>query len=214
MNRIAQERGENREWREPTLSFFFSCFQLEKMVRVFQIGFNKCGTSSIHATILAAGHRSLHFKKGEIARTFCLRKMNKKRLIPKKWNNVVLFSDMEDHFEGHYAYMLFKILDKQYPGSKFILNTRNRERWIESRIKHRGYLEVDKKRRKMSTVSIIALWKQQWDFHHSDVLSYFKNRPQDLLVLDIETCDGRELARFLPRLKLGSLLHKNKTREK
>lgn len=187
----------------------------KQIVRVFQIGFNKCGTTSIHATFEKAGHRSLHWKKGEIAKTFYNRKRNNKHLIPKRWNNVVLFSDMEDHEKGLYAYMLFKILDRQYPGSKFILNTRNREKWIESRKSHRkkrsNYLNIDKKRRAKSTESIITLWKQQWDAHHSDVLSYFKSRPQDLLVLDIENSDGTELDRFLPWLKLGKILHKNKT---
>ena len=106
-------------------------------MRVFQIGFNKCGTVSIKRAFTNAGVEAVHWNGGSLARSMFARHRAGKRLLPPGLRHVVAFTDMEHVSEGLFAYKLFKVLDKQYPNSKFILNTRDMDRWIESRKKHR-----------------------------------------------------------------------------
>ena len=80
---------------------------------------------------------------------------------------------------------LFKELDKQYPNSKFILNTRYKNDWIRSRIKHGDYLFQISRRLRIHYNYVIKLWKDEWDTHHINVKKYFKHRPNDLLIYHI-----------------------------
>ena len=39
------------------------------MIRVFRIGFNKCGTKAIHNRLLDLGLKSVHYDQGRLAMT-------------------------------------------------------------------------------------------------------------------------------------------------
>jgi hypothetical protein len=124
---------------------------------------------------------------------------NKKLL--SNYEDTVFFSDMESDIvidgkpnwiHAHVDY--YKLLDEQYPNSKFILNTRNTEDWIKSRCnflmspngRKNEYIEYTKLVHNTDTETVIDLWRNQWKTHHIDVLEYFKDRPKDLLVYDID----------------------------
>lgn len=84
--------------------------------KVFCIGFNKTGTSSIHQLFLELGLRSYHgyyshFPVGD-----------------PLFKQFQCFSDGDEH--------PFELLDRSYPGSRFIVTTRRLDDWLVSRIRH------------------------------------------------------------------------------
>ncbi len=107
--------------------------------------------------------------------------------------------------ERHYAFsdlpfpLLYKELDAAYPGSKFVLTIRPEDAWLKSVRDHWD--------------PAINPWRSQWDDapfthklhhilygqktfnaevflsryrrHNAEVLEYFRDRPKDLLVVDV-----------------------------
>jgi hypothetical protein len=183
--------------------------------KIFQIGFNKCGTVSIHKFFIKNGLKSVHWDKGNLANTI---KENHENNLPilKGYEDFDCFSDMENVKMGLYIPILyFKELDKQYPNSKFILNVRPIDNWIKSRLNHGKYLEISKETLNLSEEEIIELWKKQWNTHINEVKEYFKERPNDLCIFDIET-EGDKFIKYignLIELKIFEFPHRNKTRK-
>lgn len=156
--------------------------------KIFCIGMNKTGTISLHESLEHLGYRSLHWGGPEIAI----------RIMMCADAGKPLLADVEDHDAYSDIWVLserFDVLDQQYPGSRFILTTRPREDWVESRRKHvlrnqdraaRGdyngnFLEIDP-----------DAWRAEWDHHHERVAAYFAGR-NDLLMMNITEGDGWEL---------------------
>ena len=132
-----------------------------------------------------------------------------------------VFTDMEylDGF-GTYleAYKLFPQLAAQYPSAVFILNTRNREAWIRSRLTHGK--ELSYARRAMvhynvtSIHELMNLWRAEWEQHHRHVTEFFGDKPSRLIVCRIETDLPRILDKALPECKLNSMHYRVKGRKK
>ena len=145
-------------------------------MKIFQIGFNKCGTSSLYHFFKGNGIASVHLDGFD--------------------------DDSDDYFPCVHAYInYFTELDKQYPNSKFILNRRNLIKWIKSRQSHvfgsgRTYLGSYMHHMKMTEEEVLTLWENQWNAHISNVLEYFKDRPNDLLVFNIEEDDATKIKDF------------------
>ncbi len=99
------------------------------------------------------------------------------------------------------GFLLYQELDRQYPGSKFILNIRRKEDWLLSRCNHKTKYNSDllqrvAKQYGMSTAKTYALWSEHWDSHIKGVLEYFKDRPNDLLIFDIDNDSPQKIADF------------------
>ena len=132
-----------------------------------------------------------------------------------------VFTDMEylNDF-GTYleAYKLFPHLAAQYPDAVFILNTRNREAWIRSRLTHGKNLSYA--RRAMVHYDITSineltnLWRAEWEQHHRDVTEFFGDNKFRLIVCRIETDLPRILDKALPECKLNSGYYRVKGRKK
>jgi hypothetical protein len=93
----------------------------------------------------------------------------------------------------------FRELDAQYPGSRFILTTRDLEGWLASREKH----VLGNEQRTAYPGSWLTIDRDAWvadrERHHAEVLDYFAGR-SDLLVFDVARGDGWDkLAGFLGR---------------
>ena len=170
-----------------------------KFNKIFQIGFNKCGTTSLHHFFINNGLKSIHWDETRLA----------KKIIENSNNNLPLldgyeqydcFTDMESLGDHFYIYLThFKELDIQYPKSKFILNVRDKDKWIKSRLNHKDYLKYFEINTGLNTEGVINLWKNQWDEHIINVLDYFKNRPDDLLYFDIEK-ESHKLIDFMSEI--------------
>lgn len=89
-------------------------------MKVFCLGFNKTGTSSLHQFFLAAGLRSVHDDRWP-AWTW----------IPEGKQILQRFDAYSD---GEHCN--FKMLKQWFPDSAFVLNTRPHRDWLRSRVKH------------------------------------------------------------------------------
>ena len=176
------------------------------MIKIFQIGFNKCGTVSLHKFFESNKLKSIHWDKGRLAKTIQNNYISGFPLL-RGYENIDCFTDMESQEDNIFIYLtLFKELDKQYPNSKFILNLRQRDKWIESRINHRDYLLVYQRITGLDREGVINLWINDWESHIKSVNEYFKGRIDDLLIFDIES-ESEKLIEFMS--KITTVTNKN-----
>lgn len=94
-------------------------------------------------------------------------------------------------------------LDKHFPGSKFVLQVRDLESFVYSRL---GHIERHKKRRGYrvgtdwdTTEHAVKSWILKRNRHHLFVLEYFAHRPDDLLVVNFirDPSAGTQVANYL-----------------
>ena len=173
--------------------------------RVFGIGMHKTATSSLHAAFQILGLDSAHWKSAHWAKAI--------------WSEMIA-SGRSQTLERHYALsdlpitILYKQLDKAYPGSKFILTTRNEWKWLRS---VRNHWSPDRNQFRLSwntdpfTHKIHkevygqkgfdeTIFLNRFRQHNAEVMEYFKGRPNDLLVMDMDEGAGwPELCRFLQK---------------
>jgi hypothetical protein len=198
--------------------------------RIFQIGFNRCGTTTLIRFFQANNLKCLHWGRGSIAAgieaarlegkpllsyvdgyfsygdmEFVEVESESKKLLKKKPFRRLYKNLPKDNLTPIYAFENFRELDKQYPGSKFILNTRNVEDWINSRIRflERGYFYCKHGDRFHSSQEALnQCWREHWDEHTSNVREYFSNRPEDLLEFDLDKDGPEKIADFFCDLNL------------
>lgn len=165
--------------------------------RIFQIGFNKCGTTSLHRFFLANGLASVHWENGEIALRFFAR-MARGEDPFADYPQAVAFTDMIK-VRGSLLepYKHVDYIHRWYPDAYFILNTRNASDWIESRVKHGLVPHYCEALGLPDEASVRAYWLREWYHHHAAVLEYFAAMPERLLVFDIDRDAPAKLARFL-----------------
>lgn len=156
--------------------------------RVFGIGLNKTGTISLHQALTRLGYRSLHWGGPEV------RRVVERALAEGR----PLVDDLPDHDAFSDIWCLsenFALLDRQYPGSRFVLTTRPIDAWVASRVQH---VERNRVRRAEGTYAGTFLdidpdvWRAEFRAHHERVARYFSGR-SDLLVMDITRGDGYEV---------------------
>ena len=58
-------------------------------------------------------------------------------------------------------------------------------------------IELLKQKYQISGDKLVLKWKNEWINHHQNVQNYFKRRPNDLLVFNIEKDNIRKLVEFL-----------------
>lgn len=189
------------------------------MTKVFQIGFNKCGTSSLYRLFFKNRLKSCHWDLGKIALDFKANITIGKLAFEGTYSDYIFFSDMIhiDRSNLIEVYKYFDILDSHYPGSKFILNTRDIDKWISSRLHHGSgsFFRRFQKYYDLSDNEIIDLWEAEWFLHTHRVLAHFKDRAQDLLVFDIEKDSPEKISVFLQgiyNLHPEFYEHRNKTK--
>jgi hypothetical protein len=167
--------------------------------KVFCIGFNKTGTTSLHSLFGRLGYRSYHGVKW------------------RKTKNNSLYHKYDCFCDG--IPDDFTALDQMFPGSRFILQVRELDRWLVSRLEH-----IRREKRKVrikghsgwldgSDENIID-WVHQWNEHHLRVLKYFRNREDDLLIINYvrDPLAVSRICRFLGHPDVEEKLHRNKNR--
>jgi len=194
---------------------------MDNFNKIFQIGFNKCGTTSIHylfENFTNPKIPSIHWDSGNLAKTIEDNIKNSRNLLTG-YETYTSFFDME-YLDDKYFFAgtLYKELDMQYPNSKFILNTRNINNWIVSRLNHKNktYIERHMSYYLLNQEEIIKKWKKEWTKHHRDVSVYFNNRKNDLLIYNIESDDIGKIKDFFPQIEFitDNIPHVTRTLEK
>ncbi len=168
---------------------------MEDNTKIFCIGLNKTGTVSLHEAFLVLGISSVHYisDKGEDIKEIIRSNHENNDKLLKGIEEYKAYSDWALPATNN----LFKEFDKQYPGSKFILNTRDLEGWLNSREKHVNRIPNLKQLQKQHpdnpwyTIDKES-WKIEYDEHHREVQQYFKGREKELLVFDLSKGDAWE----------------------
>lgn len=142
--------------------------RLRKARKIFAVGFNKCATTSLHALFTTLGFPSYH------------------GTLWRRCDNMWLLKTY-DCFSDGIPQDLAK-LDRTFPGSKFVLQVRDLESWVYSRLAHierskqsghyRVGLDWD------TSDYAVAAWIKQRNRHHLFVQEYFAERPDDLLIVN------------------------------
>ena len=153
------------------------------MTKIFGIGLSKTGTTSLTKALEVLGYKSIHHPQNWVTIND-----GKLQFDYQQVDNYDTFTDIE-------IARFYKELDRRYPGSKFILTTRNMDSWLNSCKNHlHPYNQYGDSLNLLleqiygSTVySTDEEFKQAYLKHYNDVLDYFNDRSDDLLILDVNS---------------------------
>lgn len=161
-----------------------------KSPRVFGIGFHKTGTTSLAAALRQLGYTVTgpNFVRDPDIATTALRR-------------AFAVAERFDAFQDNPWPILFRELDARYPGSRFVLTVRPTDRWIASVVRHFG-TQITPMRTWIygvgSPAGNEAVYTARYEAHNAAVRAHFRDRPGDLLEMDVTAGDGwARLAPFL-----------------
>lgn len=165
---------------------------------MFGIGLNKTGTTSLAEALRVLGWCPIH-RETSLHGAHKIRRSVDEALdrgqrpfagIPQLERDFNAYFDMRS-VERH-----FPAFDVAYPGSRFILHTRDLDGWLSSRL-HHVRRNVHEGRESRWTHIDESAWTEEWHAHHERVRTYFRDR-SDLLTIDVTAGQGWEaLAPFL-----------------
>jgi hypothetical protein len=160
--------------------------------KIISIGFHKTGTSSLRDALEKLGYN--------------IRSTTNSALIPilkGDFNRVLRKTRGYDVLEDFPWFLIYKELDQRIPGSKFILTIRENESWYKSVADHIGDLRSPPHewiygRGKGIPSNDKAHTLSVYKAHNESVIKYFKDRPNDLLILDLYADDNwQQICKFL-----------------
>ncbi len=165
--------------------------------KVFCIGFNKTGTTSVGKSFEILGFRNLTFNQ-KVWDLYLKGKKNKVLKYAAKYDS---FDDLPWLKED-----MIPLLDKNFPNSKFVYLTRDEQSWKNSYFNWRYKKFGDKP-------DVEKAWKV-YKNHEKFVMNYFKDRSKDeFIILNVSDEKGfKKLANFLGKdTSENCFPHKNKT---
>ena len=139
--------------------------------KIWGLGLSRTGTTTLTHVLNQVGYNHIHYPSDDDMISFNNDGASDIPVIPK-----------------------YKKLDTMFPNSKFILTTRDKEKWLQSMS---TYLE--RKRNWNQTTRqvnirtqvykepffVYEVYEKVWDNHEKSIKEYFKNRPGSLLILNI-----------------------------
>jgi hypothetical protein len=147
--------------------------------KVFCIGFQKTGTTSMMRALTILGYKVTGPNH-----------VFDKDLASKLDRITTELSYQYDAFQDNPWPLVYKQMDALHPGSKFILTIRDEQKWYDS---YRNHFEG----RKSTPMKGLLygpqagcfkdpeLYKGRMRRHNLEVREYFRDRPDDLLVIDV-----------------------------
>jgi len=160
---------------------FIPLFKKKQEIKVFCIGYSKTGTSSLSKALSILGYRSIHFLR--------LSKEPKEGWIEYlKKCKYDAYSDAPMMHPG-----MFEKLDKAFPNSKFILTIRDKKSFQKSYV---NFIKGSPWEIKDDQELIKKM--QKYENYNKRAIEHFKDRSNDLLVMNIFDGDSWEkLCSFL-----------------
>jgi len=162
--------------------------------KIIGVGFQKTGTSTLRDALKILN--------------YSVKDTTTRALIPilkNDYKKVLKIIEKFDAIEDTPWYIIYKELDRLLPGSKFILTIRDEQSWYKSVSRHIGNLRSAHhewiygkgkglpKDYKENTINV-------YNNHNKEVVEYFKNRPNDLLIIDFTKGDRWDkLCKFLDK---------------
>ncbi|VGO21001.1 sulfotransferase family protein [Pontiella sulfatireligans] len=150
--------------------------------KVFCIGFHKTGTTSLGRALRILGYR--------VAGMFGVQNPDIAEQVMELAGPIVA---EHDAFQDNPWPIIYKELDERYPGSKFVLTLRDPEAWLRSQVKHFGTRETCMRKWIYGAgcpEGNEEIYRARYKRHNEEVLDYFKDRTDDLLVMDLAEMDG------------------------
>lgn len=183
--------------------------------RVVAVGFNKCGTRSLTSLFAGAGHKVIHHKlRRRFRRSRSIGRIMRENLDA----GLPVLAGADDHifycdliystpsgtFDGNSA---FREILRDYPDTILLLNFRDREEWIRSRLRH-GHGEFARREMQARGLSdekaLCEAWRREWDTHLAAVRAFMADRPGQLIEFDLDNDPVESLIDGLPEFGLSS----------
>jgi hypothetical protein len=151
--------------------------------KIIGVGFHKTGTSTLREALKILGYR--------------VKDTTPRALIPilrGNYRKILRILRNYDAMEDTPWFYIYRELDQMFPGSRFILTIRDEESWYTSVSRHIGDLRAahhewiygeGKGLPKDDKDHAIKVYRR----HNEEVRKYFKDRPDDLLVVDFTKGD-------------------------
>ena len=158
---------------------------MKEINKIFGIGFQKTGTTSL---------RDAFFMLGYSVCDGCDNAMNP-NIESEIYSICYKLVEQYDAFEDHPWSVLYKDLDNRYPNSKFILTIRPTDKWIKSVSNHFQTNDIPLHKWIYGVGYPIGnenIWIDRYEKHNAEVIEYFKDRPNDLLVLKLDGSINQE----------------------
>ncbi|MDN5569640.1 MAG: sulfotransferase domain-containing protein, partial [Paracoccus sp. (in: a-proteobacteria)] len=159
--------------------------------KFFQIGFNKCGTTFIAKLFDLNGIPAAHWAEGALADDIAYSRLTGRAPLQPWAQDTVAVTDMESvrflNMPVIEAFKDYAFLDASFPGSVFLLNTRNVDDWVASRYMHWGgsYARSYAACLGVRLADLGDIWRQDWHAHIAGCRAHFKGR-RKFLEIDID----------------------------
>lgn len=168
---------------------------MSKKTKVFGIGLSKTATTSLSSALEMLGYRTKHFP---------IRMMKyesgKLRIRPQ-------YAEKYDAMTDIPIARFYKQLHRHFPDAKFILTVRDIDGWLDSCRRHfwpgqilKGNNWINKLHKDVYNAIDFdkSEYKQAYYKHKYEVLDYFEDKKDQLLVVDITDGDGwKPICKFL-----------------
>lgn len=157
--------------------------------KIFGIGLSKTGTSSLAQALQMLGYKTLDNMGASRYEAWDLSSIDMERV------------EAHDALTDTPIPSFYRELDARFPGSKFILTVRDRQGWLKSCMKQfspRFAAAQSEPNRRLfedlygTNVFDEARFSAGYDRFVADVRDYFKDRPDDLLILNVTAGEGWE----------------------
>ncbi len=188
-----------------------NAMELPAKNKIFGIGLSRTGTTSLTEALNILGYKSYHFPsdKSTIVEIF--------NFLASGAEYIDLTTLKEyDAITDTPVCCFYKVLDRSYPDSKFILTIRDKESWLRScktfweevidfnyrqgpvHYRFNRYVRLINEKLYGTANYDPEAFSRTYDTYTADILEYFRDRPQDFLILDIIGGEGwSKLAPFL-----------------
>jgi hypothetical protein len=155
-------------------------------IKILGIGLGRTGTQSLAKALEILGYRAKH----------CPQFYLDEGHLCVSQEDIARYDALTDEP----CILVYKDVDRRYPGSKFILTVREMDSWLRS--VENNSTALREWRAQFPAVPVLhralygtaqfdpAQFARAYREHVEDVTAYFQDRPQDLLVMDICAGDG------------------------
>mgnify|MGYP003633978472 CR=1 FL=1 len=184
-------------------------------VKIFIIGPNRCGTTSFHRFFHHNGLRALHCRIGSMYLAKEIRdRLGDDKALKAFLSRWTVYSDFvyltdDEHFEAHGLYETYARL---FPEAYFILNDRDVDRWVGSRLSFKDdFLPRYLSSRGGTAQAAEANWRMEFAQHREAALDYFADHPRFIHIpIDQKVASGSAIDPVIdmmkPHFKLDSNL--------
>jgi hypothetical protein len=152
--------------------------------KVFGLGFHKTGTSSLASALHVLGYNVCGQQN-----------ILSSDLISGNIEPFIKLAKQYDGFEDDPWHLLYKEMDIAFPGSKFILTDRDVDSWYKSCLNHffedttpiRDFIYGNGRPKDNE-----ENFKKVYLKHQADVIEYFKDRPDNFIIINFTKGEGWE----------------------